>query len=52
MTTFLLVTPSLSPWPAAALPRLQTRFVLFQADRFFPEQFMRRIVADRLGIEP
>lgn len=25
---------------------------LFRDDRFFPEGFMRRVVADRLGIEP
>lgn len=45
-------TPSLKPWPAAALPHLPTRFVLFRDDRFFPEEFMRGVVADRLGIEP
>jgi pimeloyl-ACP methyl ester carboxylesterase len=45
-------TPSLKPWPAAALPVLPTRFVLFRDDRFFPEEFMRGVVADRLGIEP
>ena len=45
-------TPSLAPWPAAALPELPTRFVLFREDRLFPEQFMRSLVADRLGIEP
>ena len=27
-------------------------FLLFRDDRFFPEGFMRRVVADRLGIEP
>jgi hypothetical protein len=26
--------------------------VLFRDDRFFPEEFMRGVVADRLGIEP
>jgi hypothetical protein len=26
--------------------------VLFGDDRFFPERFMRAVVADRLGIEP
>ena len=44
--------PSLAPWPAPALPELPTRFVLFREDRLFPEQFMRSVVADRLGIEP
>lgn len=45
-------TPSLRPWPAATLPQLVTRFVLFHDDRFFPKDFMRGVVADRLGIEP
>jgi pimeloyl-ACP methyl ester carboxylesterase len=29
-----------------------TRFVLCTEDRFFPPEFMRRVVADRLGIVP
>ena len=45
-------TPSGQPWPASELPPIPTRFVLFGDDRFFPEQFMRGVVADRLGIEP
>lgn len=45
-------TPSVKPWPAEALPQVPTRFVLFRDDRFFPERFMRRVVADRLGIDP
>jgi hypothetical protein len=45
-------TPMLAPWPADALPDLPTRFVLLRDDRFFPEPFMRAVVADRLGIEP
>ncbi|SHU41467.1 alpha/beta hydrolase [Mycobacteroides abscessus subsp. abscessus] len=45
-------TPSLKPWPAEALPQIPTRFILFRDDRFFPERFMRGVVADRLGIEP
>lgn len=45
-------TPALKPWPAQALPQVPTRFLLFRDDRFFPEGFMRRVVADRLGIEP
>jgi pimeloyl-ACP methyl ester carboxylesterase len=45
-------TPGIAPWPAPALPRIPTRFVLFADDRFFPEPFMRTVVADRLGIEP
>jgi pimeloyl-ACP methyl ester carboxylesterase len=45
-------TPSLAPWPSADLPPIPTRFVVFRDDRFFPESFMRRVVAERLGIEP
>ena len=45
-------TPTAAPWPAAELPRIATRFVLFADDRFFPADFMRGVVADRLGVEP
>jgi pimeloyl-ACP methyl ester carboxylesterase len=45
-------TPGAAPWPAPEHPRIPTRFVLFADDRFFPERFMRTVVADRLGIEP
>ncbi|WP_458318810.1 alpha/beta hydrolase [Mycolicibacterium brisbanense] len=45
-------TPSMFPWPSPELPQLPTRFVLFKDDRFFPEPFMRRVVAERLGVEP
>ena len=45
-------TPGLSPWPADALPDLPTGFVILRDDRFFPEEFMRGVVADRLGITP
>jgi pimeloyl-ACP methyl ester carboxylesterase len=40
------------PWPVDAWPSVPTRFVLCTEDRFFPPAFMRRVVADRLGIEP
>lgn len=45
-------TPGQQPWPADRLPPIPTRFVLFRDDRFFPEEFMRGVVADRLGITP
>lgn len=45
-------TPTVAPWPAAELPRIATRFLLFADDRFFPADFMRGVVADRLGVEP
>jgi pimeloyl-ACP methyl ester carboxylesterase len=41
-----------SPWPLEAWPNVPTRFVLCTEDRFFPPDFMRRIVAERLAIIP
>jgi pimeloyl-ACP methyl ester carboxylesterase len=40
------------PWPLDAWPAVPTRFVLCTEDRFFPPAFMRRLVADRLGVVP
>lgn len=40
------------PWPLAAWPDVPTRFLLCRDDRFFPAEFMRRVVKDRLGITP
>jgi hypothetical protein len=45
-------TPGRSPWPLTAWPAIPTRFVLCTEDRFFPAGFMRRVVAERLGIVP
>lgn len=45
-------TPGRRPWPLDAWPDVPTRFVLCSQDRFFPAAFMRRVVADRLGIVP
>ena len=39
-------------FPLAALPDVLTRFVLCTEDRFFPPDFMRRVVAERLGVVP
>jgi pimeloyl-ACP methyl ester carboxylesterase len=44
--------PFADPWPLDAWPDVPTRFVLCRADRFFPAEFLRRVVRDRLGIEP
>jgi pimeloyl-ACP methyl ester carboxylesterase len=41
-----------SPWPLAAWPAVPTRFVVCTEDRFFPTGFLRRVVAERLGIVP
>jgi RimJ/RimL family protein N-acetyltransferase len=40
------------PWPLPAMPSLPTRFILCTEDRFFPPDFMRKVVADRLGTDP
>jgi hypothetical protein len=45
-------TPGHIPWPLEAWPPVPTRFVLCTEDRFFPPEFMRRVVADRLGVVP
>jgi hypothetical protein len=45
-------TPMEAPWPLPAWPDVPTRVLLFADDRFFPAPFMRRVVAERLGIEP
>ncbi|HEY5091752.1 MAG TPA: alpha/beta hydrolase [Acidimicrobiales bacterium] len=45
-------TPFAEPWPLATWPDVPTRFLLCRDDRFFPAEFMRRIVRERLGIEP
>ena len=45
-------TPFKEPWPLPAWPDIPTRFVLPTKDRFFPPDFQRRVVRERLGIEP
>src|SRR5262249_7730182 len=45
-------TPFEKPWPMPAWPDVPTRFLLCRDDRFFPADFQRRVVRDRLGIEP
>ena len=45
-------TPGHAPWPLDAWPRVPTRFVLCTEDRFFPPEFMRRVVADRMDVVP
>jgi pimeloyl-ACP methyl ester carboxylesterase len=45
-------TPFEQPWPLDAWPEVATRFLLCRNDRFFPADFLRRVVADRLGIAP
>ena len=45
-------TPFERPWPLDAWPDVPTRFLLCRDDRFFPADFQRRVVRERLGIEP
>lgn len=45
-------TPMGEPWPLAAWPDVPTRFLLCRDDHLFPAAWMRRVVRDRLGIEP
>jgi pimeloyl-ACP methyl ester carboxylesterase len=41
-----------APWPLDARPDVPTRFVICSEDRFFPPDFFRRLVRDRLCIVP
>jgi pimeloyl-ACP methyl ester carboxylesterase len=45
-------TPTEQPWPLDAWPDVPTRVLLFADDRCFPAPFMRRVAAERLGVEP
>jgi pimeloyl-ACP methyl ester carboxylesterase len=45
-------TPFGQKWPLDAWPDVPTRFLLCRDDRFFPADFMRRIVQERLGMTP
>jgi pimeloyl-ACP methyl ester carboxylesterase len=45
-------TPGEEPWPLAAWPDVDTRFILCRNDRLLPAAFLRRVVQERLGITP
>jgi pimeloyl-ACP methyl ester carboxylesterase len=45
-------TPTQEPWPLEAWPDVPTRFLLCRDDRLLPAEFLRRVVRERLGIEP
>jgi pimeloyl-ACP methyl ester carboxylesterase len=45
-------TPLEAPWPLPAWPAVPTRFLLCRHDRFFPAEFQRRVVQERLGFTP
>jgi pimeloyl-ACP methyl ester carboxylesterase len=45
-------TPFEKPWPLVSWPDVPTRFLQGREDRFFPLEFQRRVVAERLpGVE-
>jgi pimeloyl-ACP methyl ester carboxylesterase len=45
-------TPGLEAWPLDAWPDVPTRYLLCRDDRFFPAEWMRGVVRERLGITP
>lgn len=45
-------TPFKEPWPLREWPDVPTRFLQGRDDRFFPVEFQRRVVRERLGITP
>ena len=45
-------TPFQKPWPLESWPAVPIRFLLCREDRFFPAEFQRRVVWERLGIVP
>jgi pimeloyl-ACP methyl ester carboxylesterase len=44
--------PGKEPWPLSAWPNVPTRYVLCRNVRFFPAQWVRRVVRDGLAITP
>ncbi|HZE38853.1 MAG TPA: alpha/beta hydrolase [Stackebrandtia sp.] len=42
----------LQPWPGERWPDVPTRFIVCRDDRLFPAEWMRGLVAERLGIAP
>jgi pimeloyl-ACP methyl ester carboxylesterase len=44
--------PGHEPWPLDSWPEVPTRYLLCRDDRFFPADWMRGIVRERLGIVP
>jgi pimeloyl-ACP methyl ester carboxylesterase len=45
-------TPGAEPWPLRAWPDVPTHAVIGRRDRFFPPDWLRTVVRDRLGIAP
>jgi pimeloyl-ACP methyl ester carboxylesterase len=45
-------TPGSEPWPGAGWPTIPTRAIVGRDDRFFPVDWLRKVIRDRLGITP
>ena len=45
-------TTSREPWPLKAWPDVPTHVIIGRDDRFFPADWLRGVVRDRLAIEP
>lgn len=45
-------TPFALPWPLPKWPGVPTRFLQGRDDRFFPVEFQRQVVRERLGMTP
>jgi Alpha/beta hydrolase family len=45
-------TPGSEPWPLPAWPAIATRAIIGRQDRFFPPEWLRTVIHDRLGIMP
>jgi pimeloyl-ACP methyl ester carboxylesterase len=45
-------TPGSEPWPLATWPDIPTRAIVGRDDRFFPVDWLRTAIRDRLGIAP
>lgn len=43
-------TPFEQPWPLEGWPDVPTKAIICRGDRFFPVEFQRRVLRDRLGI--
>jgi pimeloyl-ACP methyl ester carboxylesterase len=44
--------PGAEPWPLASWPDIATRAIVGRDDRFFPAEWLRTVIRDRLGITP
>jgi pimeloyl-ACP methyl ester carboxylesterase len=44
--------PTREPWPLGEWPDVPTRYLLCSDDRLFPADWTRRVVRERLGINP